>query len=343
MAVMIDLRGSSANMENLLRIRSGPANTLKETVHMKIKQGSNDYAQMVSNAMDATDQIFAISEEREKESKQTGKSKNNKGTQQGKNVKSNECEKENKSEKAITDNSNINEVFEIIEQFSHKSRDPANCNADMAKALLNALTGKNNQQGTQWRNEEEQQRDGIHAQGDTEQNKQLRKLSEQLIDHDHIGSQENTKEDRKKLISGKCAKPDDLDIKVVVKNAHKKLDSRHIKDKQFDALDFNILIAGQLELASLPEMSPEEHNMRICIAKTLCYHRMYLNDHDIREGVTILKQVEQGRATWNDNLAQRLHEHLDYRANVIMQRKIAESQEGFTKVEYKKGQEKKVK
>ena len=32
MAVMIDLRGSSANMENLLRIRSGPANRLKETV-----------------------------------------------------------------------------------------------------------------------------------------------------------------------------------------------------------------------------------------------------------------------------------------------------------------------
>ena len=33
MAVMIDLRGSSANTENLLRIRSGPANRLKETVH----------------------------------------------------------------------------------------------------------------------------------------------------------------------------------------------------------------------------------------------------------------------------------------------------------------------
>ena len=33
MAVMIDLRGSSANMENLLRIHSGPTNRLKETVH----------------------------------------------------------------------------------------------------------------------------------------------------------------------------------------------------------------------------------------------------------------------------------------------------------------------
>ena len=32
MAMMIDLRGSSANTENLLRIRSGPANRLKETM-----------------------------------------------------------------------------------------------------------------------------------------------------------------------------------------------------------------------------------------------------------------------------------------------------------------------
>ena len=31
-AVMIDLGGSSANKENLLRIHSGPANRLKETV-----------------------------------------------------------------------------------------------------------------------------------------------------------------------------------------------------------------------------------------------------------------------------------------------------------------------
>ena len=38
MAVMIDLRGSSANTENLLRIRSEPANTLKETVHEALSQ-----------------------------------------------------------------------------------------------------------------------------------------------------------------------------------------------------------------------------------------------------------------------------------------------------------------
>ena len=36
MAVMIDLRGSSANMENLLGTRSGSANRLKETVHSSL-------------------------------------------------------------------------------------------------------------------------------------------------------------------------------------------------------------------------------------------------------------------------------------------------------------------
>ena len=48
MAVMIDLRGSSANMENLLRIRSGPANRLKETVHSSARcKSSQTYKMMV--------------------------------------------------------------------------------------------------------------------------------------------------------------------------------------------------------------------------------------------------------------------------------------------------------
>ena len=49
MAVMIDLRGSSANMENPLRTRSGPANKLKETVQLEANwaeekiQGTKSY------------------------------------------------------------------------------------------------------------------------------------------------------------------------------------------------------------------------------------------------------------------------------------------------------------
>ena len=52
MAVMIDLHGSSANMENLLRIRSGPANRLKETVQKfyrtHVKSGIIDLAQLTN-------------------------------------------------------------------------------------------------------------------------------------------------------------------------------------------------------------------------------------------------------------------------------------------------------
>ena len=49
MAVMIDLRGSSANMENLLRIRSGPANRLKETV--QFSHNIPQYIQIMSGKM----------------------------------------------------------------------------------------------------------------------------------------------------------------------------------------------------------------------------------------------------------------------------------------------------
>ena len=49
MAVMIDLRGSSANTKNLLRICSGPANRLKETVqsHLKVCDWEEKVTSMV--------------------------------------------------------------------------------------------------------------------------------------------------------------------------------------------------------------------------------------------------------------------------------------------------------
>ena len=151
--------------------------------------------------------------------------------------------------------------------------------------------------------------------------------------HDKHGTEESG---HKKLISGKCAKADEYDIKIVVKYTHEKLDSRHVKDKKFDELDFNLLIAGELEIADLLVVESLERKERVQIAKTLCYHKNYLNDNDLREGYdTIMKQVEQGKITWGDNLAGRLHEHLDYRANVIMRNKIAQ-QERSSKVEPKK-------
>ena len=52
----------------------------------------------------------------------------------------------------------------------------------------------------------------------------------------------------KKLVSGKCAKPEESDIKLVIKYPHEKLDAKHIKDRKFDNLEFNILVAGELKI-----------------------------------------------------------------------------------------------
>ena len=63
---------------------------------------------------------------------------------------------------------------------------------------------------------------------------------------------------KKKLIRGKCTKPDESDIKVVVKYTHEKLNTRQVKDRKFDSLEFNVLIAGDLDFALLPHVSVPE-------------------------------------------------------------------------------------
>ena len=100
-------------------------------------------------------------------------------------------------------------------------------------------------------------------------------------------------------------------------------------------LEFNILIAGELEIIDSHCILDEERRARVGIAKTLCYHKKYLDDSDLHEGYnTILKQVEQGVLSWRDDLGEKLHSHLDNRVNVIVRDRV--SQEGFTRVESKK-------
>ena len=130
----------------------------------------------------------------------------------------------------------------------------------------------------------------------------------------------------KKLVSGKCTKPDESDIKQVVKYAHEKLDSRHVQDRVFDNLPFNMLVAGELEIVMLRTTPPEEREACIQIAKTVCYHKEYLGDEDLRNGYdAILKRVEQGNEVWGAHLGEELHKHYDYRANVIVRNKLQDS------------------
>ena len=127
----------------------------------------------------------------------------------------------------------------------------------------------------------------------------------------------------KKLICGKCAKPDDTDIQIVVKYAHETLDPRHVLDRNFDKLNFSQLVAGELELISRKDVSDLEHNARIQIDKTICYHKQYLSDYDLRSGYdTVLKKVEQGSESWSDKLGEQLHQLYNYRALAIMREKM---------------------
>ena len=142
----------------------------------------------------------------------------------------------------------------------------------------------------------------------------------------------DVKWDGKKLKSGKCAKPDDTDIKKVVKFAHEKLDVKHVKNRSFDNLTFNLLIAGEIELILLKTTGAEERNARLKIVKILAYHKQYLGDAELREGYDyVLKQVEQGVKDWGDDLSKDLHEFLDYRANILIRSKMQEHRYQETK------------
>ena len=95
----------------------------------------------------------------------------------------------------------------------------------------------------------------------------------------------------KKLISGKCTKQDESDIQLVVKFAHEKLDAKHVQDQVFDQLPCNLLVVGEIEITLLHPKP--ERTQRLQIAKTICYHKLYLKDEDLRNGCDcVMKRVE---------------------------------------------------
>ena len=57
-----------------------------------------------------------------------------------------------------------------------------------------------------------------------------------------------------------------------------------------------------------------------------------------------MKKIEQGQLKWTDDVSQRLHEHLDYRANVILREKVEEQkmETGAFKTEQKRSTERKT-
>ena len=292
---------------------------------LKLKQGSSEYADIVVNVMNATDNIMSLAKEDTgmdsvripKSSKKSEKPKSRSGHMQK--------------------DAKVDAIFNVIEQFAHnKGKHDRQENNRLASELLSALNGVTDQykspekagkiKGT---NLIDKVKECVNAQTNNS-------LEESTLTMSAPPSEAAPEGNHKKLVSGKCTKPDESDIQVVVKYAHEKLDSRHVKERNFDKLEFNEVIADELELALLPSISEDERVTQIEIAKTLCYHRKYLGNEELKEGYdNILKQVEQGKITWKDDLPKKLHNYLDYRANVLVQNRVAQ-QESFTKVEYKK-------
>ena len=98
-----------------------------------------------------------------------------------------------------------------------------------------------------------------------------------------------------------------------------------MKDRIFDKLSFPMLIAGELELAA--QACGEEAKARIGIAKTMCYHKLYLSDEDLRVGYdSTLKSVEQGEETWSPALVDNLNRHYEFRVTAVLREKLQASE-----------------
>ena len=238
----------------------------------------------------------------------------------------------NKSVKEVTDRASFEKQGITIQEHSHSEVRSKNINSDEGKrqlmdSLENMLRGESSQQEQLIKllNELKEMKLQACECEKKEKREKMKASKEELQLEDEEKEQEKRK---KKVVSGKLAKPDDTDIKQPVKYAHEKLDPRHSKDRVFDKLNFQLLIAGELELATREEASAAEKDAWTRIAKTLCYHKLYLTDEDLRTGYdTTLKKVEQGLQGWNPQLAEELQVLLDYRASVISRERMKEMEQ----------------
>ena len=313
---------------------------------LKLKQGAGNeaYSELMFKAMEATDNIMSIKEsqkslasKKQKTNNKSGKNKigNNKTTgNKAENVldllnKVNESSQANRSEVNADNSVNAKTIGDSHEQMSKEA----------TQLLLNKCVNAKSAEESIG----EKIIEIIHEGGNAKNNEdEIDKLCEKL--KEAFGGRKGNGEDptvsdtkNKKLTSGKCTKPDESDIKRVVKFAHERLDPRHIVERDFDKLQFHTLIAGELELAQSCD-SIEEKQARIGIAKTLCYHKSYLDDKTLRDGYDqMLKRVERGTQEWDEALGEHLHELLNYKANVMMRERFQDGKEGpFTKVESRK-------
>ena len=308
--------------------------TLNSLLKLKQGTGSVEYPELVEKAMEATDNIYSIKKQREIESsnKKDKKDRNNKVGQQSVIELLEQLNTNREGTRSHLDEPGAGASDPNKSASTHPDKSEMTHNE--TKGLLNELK---NTKTPKEKIGEKLVNLILHNKGTADDLTELCNKFNETIKVDTTETTQESEVKAKKLTSGRCAKPDESDIKRVVKFAHERLDPRHTKDRNFDKLSLHMLIAGELELAGQNGISPEERNARINIAKTLCYHKNYLSDDILRDGYDqVLKRVERRQQDWNEVLGEHLHELLTYKANIIMREKMQEKDGPFTKVEGKK-------
>ena len=225
---------------------------------LKLKHNEkDDFSDKVMNAMDATDRIFSVKKVREKAGERSAI--NNKVGQQH-NSKIDRCEREDSSDDAT------HTIESLIREVNNTKKRKQDRPIDALIEAMQKITIKDDNDTSEKLTTEQTEKLLSHLTSKENKStpadrvvKALTALESSVSENEYKDKEDNTEASRKgKLTNGKCTKPDKSDIKRVVKFAHEKLDSRHIKERSFDRLPFNLLVAGEVELIMQPDITEEE-------------------------------------------------------------------------------------
>lgn len=127
------------------------------------------------------------------------------------------------------------------------------------------------------------------------------------------GKKKSTKKGKKNLKSGVKAKAHKIRIKKQQWCPQALLDDEYCTESlQLENLSFELLVAGELEICTLPEISRKERNTRMQILKLLTYFRNTLPQNIIIEVYkAVILKVEKGLFTWSSQLAGKVEKILD--------------------------------
>ena len=204
---------------------------------LKLKQNKDkSYPDMVMSALEATDHIFEIKENRESKQTVVNRRAGNKKAKINKRSDckvTSECERntnesdmeeaiENMVRKLKVGSKGENTMDTLIEamrriKIEDKEIDWEPMSQEEASQLLTHLTKEKKTKETAT---DRVMRSLINM----DEAETVQKPTRNIIEEDTIGNGK-----KNKLTSGKCTKPDEADIQQVVKFAHEKLDSRHVK------------------------------------------------------------------------------------------------------------------